>query len=274
MYSLLKYFLLIIIIFMAIQTWGDLMKNQIDPETIEQAVARIVAEHNDDNQSHVAIGQSLEAHKASEIIDHPAQSVVFDKKPFNEYDELRSDLGTKNFSIEDGVAIYNNDNMLAFSMFAQTLFYAVGYQAHPYGINYPTSDLVYQFRLQLNGYQSADGESMLVFCNDVYDDAQRIAIEKDGTSFYFRIYVASVVVAEVLLTPSANPGKYYRLFYDSVNEKIIFYQGTTALLTYPTANWKDFVFTSIQMYASRTTNTNISMTLDQWKSTYSVDVDN
>lgn len=64
---------------MAVLTWGDLAKSQVDDETIEEAIARIVAEHNADEEAHLAAGQSLQSHKASEIIDHLASSVVADK---------------------------------------------------------------------------------------------------------------------------------------------------------------------------------------------------
>lgn len=60
-------------------TWGDLLKSQVDNETIEQAIARIIAEHNDDEESHLATGQSLQSHKASDIIDHLAESIITDK---------------------------------------------------------------------------------------------------------------------------------------------------------------------------------------------------
>ena len=60
-------------------TWGMLSKAQDDPETIEEAIVRLIAAHNDDNESHLAAGQSLQSHKAAEIIDHLAESIVHDK---------------------------------------------------------------------------------------------------------------------------------------------------------------------------------------------------
>ena len=82
-------------------TWGSLSKSQIDPETIEEAIDRIVDEHNDDEESHLAVGQSLQSHKASEIIDHAAQSVVYDKitkyqswnLPFESIDGYSTSIG-------------------------------------------------------------------------------------------------------------------------------------------------------------------------------------
>lgn len=59
--------------------WGLLQKSQNDDETIEEAIDRIIAEHNDDPDSHVEAGQSLQSHKAANIIDHVVGSVLADK---------------------------------------------------------------------------------------------------------------------------------------------------------------------------------------------------
>jgi hypothetical protein len=59
--------------------WGMLAKSQADPETIEEAIARIVVQHNADEEAHLSAGQSLQSHKAAEIIDHLANSIIEDK---------------------------------------------------------------------------------------------------------------------------------------------------------------------------------------------------
>jgi len=64
---------------MSISVWGLLEKSQTDPETIEEAIARLILEHNEDEESHLGAGQSLESHKASVIIDHIVDSVIADK---------------------------------------------------------------------------------------------------------------------------------------------------------------------------------------------------
>ena len=64
---------------MANPTWGMLAKGQGDDETIEQAIERLIAEHEADEEAHLGAGQSLQSHKASEIIDHLAESIVADK---------------------------------------------------------------------------------------------------------------------------------------------------------------------------------------------------
>lgn len=63
--------------------WGLLVKSQVDNETIEEAIDRIVLAHAEDSESHLGVGESLQSHKASEIIDHVAGSIVADKiNPF------------------------------------------------------------------------------------------------------------------------------------------------------------------------------------------------
>lgn len=64
---------------MALPVWGQLPKSQIDPERIEEAIERIVKEHEDDPEAHLGTNQSLQSHKASEVIDHLARSIIADK---------------------------------------------------------------------------------------------------------------------------------------------------------------------------------------------------
>lgn len=64
---------------MALNVWGLLEKSQSDSEKIEEAIDRLISEHNDDEDSHLETGQSLQSHKASAIIDHLALSIVEDK---------------------------------------------------------------------------------------------------------------------------------------------------------------------------------------------------
>lgn len=60
-------------------TWGDLQKAQDDPETIEEAIARLIDVHNDDATSHNEDVQSLGLHRTDETIDHPQSSILPDK---------------------------------------------------------------------------------------------------------------------------------------------------------------------------------------------------
>jgi len=61
---------------MSISVWGLLEKSQIDPETIEEAIVRLILAHNTNEESHLGAGQSLQSHKASTIIDHLIASII------------------------------------------------------------------------------------------------------------------------------------------------------------------------------------------------------
>jgi len=71
---------------MSVEIWGQLDKSQDDSEKIEAAIARLIAEHEADPDSHLGTGESLEAHRASEIIDHRAGSVLSDKTTMTEHE--------------------------------------------------------------------------------------------------------------------------------------------------------------------------------------------
>lgn len=59
--------------------WNGLAKANNDPTTIDQAIAAAVTVHNDDPDAHLGDDQALQSHRAAEIIDHLAESVVNDK---------------------------------------------------------------------------------------------------------------------------------------------------------------------------------------------------
>lgn len=65
---------------MSLPLWSNLQKSQDDPETIEEAIARIVGEHNDEPTAHLGGSRSLQAHKEELTIDHPAGSILGDKR--------------------------------------------------------------------------------------------------------------------------------------------------------------------------------------------------
>jgi len=60
-------------------TWGNLLKSQISSEKIEEAITRMIQDHEDDPDAHIEEGESLQSHKASEIIDHVVASIIEDK---------------------------------------------------------------------------------------------------------------------------------------------------------------------------------------------------
>lgn len=59
--------------------FGPLTRTTTDPTTVDEAIAQAITSHNDDPESHIGPDRSLESHRAAEIIDHLAESVVNDK---------------------------------------------------------------------------------------------------------------------------------------------------------------------------------------------------
>lgn len=69
---------------MSIPLWGQLQKAQDDSETIEEAIARMILEHEEDPEAHLGEGESLEMHKTEDTVDHPRGSILPDKITFQD----------------------------------------------------------------------------------------------------------------------------------------------------------------------------------------------
>ena len=79
------------------EIWGLLPKSQVDDELIEEAIARLILEHNEDETAHLGTGQSLQSHKANEIIDHVVDSIIEDKIKAGEVSMAK--LSNKEFQV-------------------------------------------------------------------------------------------------------------------------------------------------------------------------------
>jgi len=64
---------------MSTETWGNMPKSQDDPQKPNEAINASIDDHNNDPEAHLGANQSLQSHRASEIIDHIARSIVGDK---------------------------------------------------------------------------------------------------------------------------------------------------------------------------------------------------
>ena len=117
---------------MAAVTWGQLAKSLISPQLIEERIAEMIAEHNKDETAHLGAGQSLQSHKASEIIDHVAYSIISDKYA-NESIDLEKFLNSK----------WDVHNLMLESIdgwtFSNPPEFFVGYVSVQTGNTYPSS---------------------------------------------------------------------------------------------------------------------------------------
>jgi len=71
--------LILITLMCALTVWGLLEKALDDDQTILEAIDEKIAAHEADEEAHLGEGESLQSHRAEEIIDHLAGSIVADK---------------------------------------------------------------------------------------------------------------------------------------------------------------------------------------------------
>lgn len=71
---------------MSIDVWGMLSKSQEDNEKIEEAILRMIQEHEADPTAHTGENESLAAHREFGILDHKAGAVIADKKSYLDLD--------------------------------------------------------------------------------------------------------------------------------------------------------------------------------------------
>ncbi len=210
---------------MGLQTWSGLQKSATDTETIEQAIERLIAEHNNDPTSHLAVGQSLAAHKAADIIDHPAASVVADK--FNagdvtintQFESIDSWSHNGSVTIQDhnGVAIYveygvtNASNMYSamyipryifdddYDMQFETVFTWEGSNNHIHG-----------WLGFLDGYtDSADG-----FGFQLRDGVLYSYLKRNGTVHKTSLSSVNITIGHVLKAVFSNASQNVKYYVD------------------------------------------------------------
>ena len=69
----------ILLLGMAFDVWGQIPKAQDDPETIEEAIARLIATHEAEPTSHTGDGEAIDVHRKNAVVDHPEGSILGDK---------------------------------------------------------------------------------------------------------------------------------------------------------------------------------------------------
>lgn len=256
---------------MTLPLWGTLEKAQDDPTTIDEAIQTAITEHEADPTAHQGEGESLEAHKSEEVIDHPAQSIVVDKQQFGFYDEDSSPLGGFGWDPDVGTITGAGTRNLLFSLFSQTDVTTTERLPWELTTDYPDADLVLRFRLNMNGAQNADGSARLAFI-DVSGEATdgRIEFVKDGTSYYYRLFYDDVEVAEYELQSGGEMTKFIAVVVDSVNENVQLHVDGVLVDTYETANWKDFIQSDVLAEGTRTTNTSIELGVAFWGARYTL----
>lgn len=84
-----------------------MQKSQEDPRTIEEVIAAMIVEHEEDPEAHLGDGESLQMHKQEDIIDHPPGSILPDKWSFADYDFETQFENLNGFSVSTGISNAN-----------------------------------------------------------------------------------------------------------------------------------------------------------------------
>lgn len=202
--------------------WGAMYKSQIDNEKIEEAINRLIAEHESDSDSHLGAGKSLEAHRASEIIDHPAGSILADKVSFTEvithcsFESLdcwaKSNIAWVTVEFGDTVLLAAEYGVETPTYIQRDLKWAVGFTDYDTNwmfqfiawTNYDTGTTA---RVIMGGVAGSDGFGF-EFANGVVRGFLR-----NGASY---TYTANLSIDHTAL-------HLYRAFYDKTQAKFIFY---------------------------------------------------
>lgn len=267
------FFILLSVLFLMgymVNVWGNLPKAQDDGETIEQAIARLISEHNLEPTAHTADGASIDLHRKNDILDHPAQSVVGDKTPFSEYQIHDGAITAEQWSAEDGTALSIDGHDINAGLFSQTYFYGVFGHRYPVGVNYPDADLILQFSLELNGFQNSDGYIKFALTADLPDDANVMQFEKSGVNFNFIVKEGGTTIVSQALTAQNNVRQIYRFYYEHLTGTIYLYEGATIAAQFTPTNWKTFVFPYMVVEMGRSTNTSVNFRLRDFKSTFNL----
>jgi hypothetical protein len=263
LFLILFFIILLYPLNMSIDTWGMLPKSQEDNETIEEAINRIVAEHEADPEAHTGENESLAAHREFETLDHKAGSVLADKLTDKEmmWESNLSDYALwTSFDIDNenypGIGIpYNADNhtyarmtINLQSIVAYNLPLTIDYyfQAYGFGENPPGSS-VFDFGFGVYGTTTSDGfgfkavhdQCSVYFKIGANVNTANIATFTDGKKHVFRAMYTAVnstvyffvdgQLVGSLVKPSGTPssGLYfgYRFYIDSyAGEAYKFYQ--------------------------------------------------
>lgn len=227
---------------MVATNWEHLPKNQTDPETIEEAITRIVQEHDDDPEAHLDAGQSLEAHKNSDVIDHLADSIINDKIKDNQISPSQLSFGNKFVFL--GITTLDSFDVSAVGSSALAELSGFG-RAHLVGgdtignkttchLNpgyidmIDTDDPIFECRIEDIGDSTSD-VAVAIGIDDAFATSHRIIgfIYKLSTDKIYSFYrygpIGATTLVEHEIGSSYFSGKIYRIEVDSTAKTITWF---------------------------------------------------
>ncbi len=226
---------------MSVETWGQLDESAESDRKIADAINDAIAEHNNDPNSHIGAGQSLEQHRQNEVLDHPAGSVMADKTTAA---ELIIQGAFKSLSHWQTTGSISNDDWPGCMLYVEaggvdtSQLFATGFSPAPFikGTNDLLFELSAQFDFSGSGFSSWFGFNLT----------------KDNTfnGFGFRVQSGDVTgvchgggttQSTSVLTNDISEMHKYRAFYNSFDKTITFYidGNSVATLNVNSDGWGD-----------------------------------
>lgn len=227
---------------MTVTVWGELPKAQDNNQTISQAINAAIAAHEADPQAHLGTGESLETHRANDVIDHPAGSVLADKITTTEWQlntifeslDAWSTIGTVSNSDLTGAQlyveygdvdtsrIYSNPQIVT-NFFDKDVFILTQYWAK---FDLSTSDFNAWMGMLTNYTSGTEGFGFQI---------------RDG-ALYAHVRGGSTTTDELLTGFDLGVAHIYRAQYSPQEENVVFYIDGEAIATIPTpagTAWED-----------------------------------
>lgn len=256
-------FLLLISPFMSTEVWGQLPKAQDDDETIEEAINRIVGEHNDDPVAHSSAGQAIAVHREDTMIDHPAGSIPFDKK-------IAGNMQYKDYFTAD-VSAYDPDGTVTCNggILTASVFHVSGGESTAtvrvplfQRSTWPSKELVVQFLANFNWNTTSDKLS-LVWGGIAPSVENGFGLKVLNGNLYAVLYFASGEVISAPLTYTKAHWATFRIHIVPAEGVARFYLNAelVAELSLGSTQESDFSSLLLDAHATLTTYADVSISM-------------
>ena len=214
---------------MSVETWDQLPKNQTDPETIEQAIARLIAVHEADPEAHTGANESLQAHRQNEIIDHPASSIVPDKLNNNSPTYQNFFSGVTNYVVE-GPVNQTGQGEIVLIPYTAHLHSLVNIPIANLGyVNFPASDIICDFTHRITKSSGVHFTGVLA----LGDYTNGFGIEYTETHFRcFYSYEDNLVYSSYIAN-DLNGLTNWRFYLSAIDKAIYFIKNGVQVATIP-----------------------------------------
>ncbi len=231
---------------MADPVWGQLAKAQDNPQTIDEAIAAAVSAHESDSTAHLGSGESLETHRANDVLDHPVGAVLSDKLTTTEELHIFSFESLDSWQVSaSGVAI-TAGNGVSLDNAAYPLSIYIATDLNNDGSGWGTTGL--DWLVQWTMYTINDTPSRLTMAAATYSAGaySGVGFYFDGTNFKAIIKEGSLNWTSSAITVDMTVKHVYRIQYIAANNTIYFSIDGVVVASHDLASFSGYLFETIK----------------------------